>query len=137
MDFDYIIVGAGSAGCVLTNRLSEDPCINVALIEAGKRDTNFLIHMPLGYGKTTSEPGENLLHYSQPEPYINDRKMLLLRGKGLGGSSNFNGMLYIRGQWDDFDQWSQLGADSTMLDQSADAGQSYLSNAKSILSVTW
>lgn len=110
MEFDYIIIGAGSAGCVLANRLSADRRNNVALIEAGKRDKNFVIHMPIGYGKTTSEPGESWHYFSQEEPYIDNRKMLLPRGKGLGGSSNINGMIYIRGQREDYDSWSQLGA---------------------------
>ena len=110
MKFDYIIIGAGSAGCVLANRLSANPKNSVALIEAGKRDSNFMIHMPIGYGKTTSEPGESWHYFSQPEPHVNDRKILLPRGKGLGGSSNINGMIYIRGQREDYDTWSQLGA---------------------------
>ncbi len=110
MKFDYIIIGAGSAGCVLANRLSADPGISVALVEAGQRDTNPMIHMPIGYGKTTSEPGESWHYFSEPEPHIDDRKMLLPRGKGLGGSSNINGMIYIRGQREDYDHWSQLGA---------------------------
>lgn len=110
MEFDYVIIGAGSAGCVLANRLSANPANRVALIEAGKRDSNFMIHMPVGYGKTTSEPGESWHYHSLPEPHINDRKMLLPRGKGLGGSSNINGMISIRGQAADYDGWSQLGA---------------------------
>ena len=110
MKFDYIIIGAGSAGCVLANRLSANPKNSVALIEAGKRDSNFMIHMPIGYGKTTSEPGESWHYFSQAEPHVNDRKILLPRGKGLGGSSNINGMIYIRGQREDYDTWSQLGA---------------------------
>ncbi|WP_211051373.1 GMC family oxidoreductase [Parasphingorhabdus halotolerans] len=110
MEFDYVIIGAGSAGCVLANRLSANPETSVALIEAGKRDTNFMIHMPRGYGKTTAEPGESWHYFSQPEPFIENRQMLLPRGKGLGGSSNINGMIYIRGQRADYDIWSQLGA---------------------------
>jgi len=110
MKFDYVIIGAGSAGCVLANRLSADPNISVALLEAGKRDTNFMIHMPMGYGKTNSEPGESWHYFSGAEPHLNNRKMLVPRGKGLGGSSNINGMIYIRGQQEDYNQWSQLGA---------------------------
>ena len=110
MEFDYVIIGAGSAGCVLANRLSANPANRVALIEAGKRDTNFMIHMPIGYGKTTSEPGESWHYHSLPELHLNGRKMLVPRGKGLGGSSNINGMISIRGQAADYDGWSQLGA---------------------------
>ena len=109
-EFDYIIIGAGSAGCVLANRLSADPKHSVALIEAGKKDSNFLIHMPRGYGKTTTQPGESWHYFSKPEPFIENRSMLLPRGKGLGGSSNINGMIYIRGQRADYDTWGQLGA---------------------------
>lgn len=109
-EFDYVIVGAGSAGCVLANRLSADPAIRVALIEAGKRDTNFMIHMPAGFGKTANEPGESWHYHSVPEPQLNNRKMLLPRGKGLGGSSNINGLLYIRGHSADYDGWSNDGA---------------------------
>ncbi len=109
-EFDYVIVGAGSAGCVLANRLSANPQNRVALIEAGKRGSNFLIHMPRGYGKTTTQPGESWHYFSEPEPFIENHRMLLPRGKGLGGSSNINGMIYIRGQRADYDQWSQLGA---------------------------
>ena len=109
-DFDYIIIGAGSAGCVLANRLSANPENSVALVEAGKRDSNFLIHMPRGYGKTTTQPGESWHYFSEPEPHLESRKILLPRGKGLGGSSNINGMIYIRGQRADYDTWGQLGA---------------------------
>ena len=109
-EFDYIVIGAGSAGCVLANRLSSNPKHSVALIEAGKKDSNYLIHMPRGYGKTTTQPGESWHYFSEPEPFIENRRMLLPRGKGLGGSSNINGMIYIRGQRSDYDRWSQLGA---------------------------
>lgn len=110
MEFDYIVIGAGSAGCSIAARLSEDPAVRVALVEAGKPDTDFMIHMPLGYGKTTSEPGESWHYRSAAEPGLDGRTMLLPRGKGLGGSSNINGMIYIRGQAADYDGWAQLGA---------------------------
>ena len=110
MEFDYIVIGAGSAGCAIAARLSEDPSVRVALVEAGKPDKNFMIHMPLGYGKTTSEPGESWHYRSAPEPGLDGRTMLVPRGKGLGGSSNINGMIYIRGQAADYDGWAQLGA---------------------------
>lgn len=109
-EFDYVIVGAGSAGCVLANRLSADPGIRVALIEAGKRDTNFMIHMPAGFGKTANEPGESWHYHSEPEPHLNGRPILLPRGKGLGGSSNINGLVYIRGHPADYDGWTNDGA---------------------------
>lgn len=109
-DFDYIIVGAGSAGCVLANRLSADPSVRVALIEAGKTDDNFSIKMPIGYGKIAFEPGFSWHYQSAPEPGLNGRRLLLPRGKGLGGSSNINGLIYIRGQSQDYDHWQSLGA---------------------------
>lgn len=110
MEFDYIVIGAGSAGCAIAARLSEDPSVRVALVEAGKPDRNFMIHMPLGYGKTTSEPGESWHYRSAEEPGLDGRTMLVPRGKGVGGSSNINGMIYIRGQAADYDGWAQLGA---------------------------
>lgn len=109
MNFDYVIVGAGSAGCVLASRLSEDPQIAVALVEAGGPDRNFLIRMPAGFGKIANEPGESWHFHSDVEPNLG-RKILLPRGKGLGGSSNINGLLYVRGQAADYDRWANLGA---------------------------
>jgi len=110
MQFDYVIVGGGSAGCVLANRLSANPAIRVALVEAGGSGKDFLTTMPAGYGKTANEFGHSWHYHSAPEPSIGGRPMLLPRGRGLGGSSNINGLLYVRGQHADYDAWSNLGA---------------------------
>lgn len=109
MDFDYIVVGAGSAGCVLARRLSEDPSVSVLLLEAGNKDSNPWIHVPAGFIKTLSDPSVNWLYQSEPEPATHNRPIPVPRGKVLGGSSSINGMLYIRGQHRDYDIWSQLG----------------------------
>jgi choline dehydrogenase len=111
MEFDYIIVGAGSAGCVLANRLSEDPRTRVLLIEAGPRDTHFWIHVPLGYGKLFTKSEVNWGYESEPEPTLNGRRIFTPRGKVLGGSSSINGLVYIRGQPEDFDRWGIPGWD--------------------------
>ena len=105
MNFDYIIVGAGSAGCVLANRLTEDPNTRVLLLEAGPRDTNLWIHVPLGYGKLFARTDVNWAYESEPEPALNGRRIFTPRGKVLGGSSSINGLVYIRGQPEDFDGW--------------------------------
>jgi len=110
MQADFVIVGGGSAGCVLANRLSADPVCRVILIEAGGTGEGFMVSMPAGWGKTTSEPGHNWHYRSLPEPALNGREMPIPRGKGLGGSSNINGLLYVRGQHQDYDSWSNLGA---------------------------
>ena len=107
--FDYIVVGAGSAGCVLANRLTASGRHRVLLLEAGGPDRNIWIHIPLGYGKLFNDPKVNWLYSSEPEPDMNDRKLIQPRGKVLGGSSSINGLLYIRGQAEDFDHWRQLG----------------------------
>jgi choline dehydrogenase len=107
--FDYIIVGAGSAGCVLAHRLTESGRHRVLLIEAGGEDRNPWIHIPLGYGKLFADPRVNWLYQSEPQPELNDRVIVQPRGKVLGGSSSINGLVYIRGQKEDFDYWRQLG----------------------------
>ena len=111
MEFDYVIVGAGSAGCVLANRLTEDPRTRVLLLEAGPRDTNIWIHIPLGYGKLFTKSEVNWGYESEPEPTLNGRRIFTPRGKVLGGSSSINGLVYIRGQPEDFDGWRIPGWD--------------------------
>ncbi len=108
-DFDYIIIGAGSAGCVLANRLSADGHHSVLLLEAGPRDTNPWIHVPLGYGKLFATPSVNWMYQSEPEPQLNGRRVFTPRGKVLGGCSSINGLVHIRGQREDFDEWARLG----------------------------
>ena len=107
--FDYIVVGAGSAGCVLANRLSENPSNSVLLLEAGGRDWNPLIHIPVGFWKMFSRPSVNWCFETEPEEGTRNRKIPIPRGKVLGGSSSINGMLYVRGQALDYDTWAQLG----------------------------
>ena len=107
--FDYIIVGAGSAGCVLANRLSENPKHRVLLLEAGGKDSNPWIHIPVGYFKTLHNPKTDWCYKSEADPGLNNRSLDWPRGKTLGGSSSINGLLYIRGQKQDYDQWRQLG----------------------------
>jgi choline dehydrogenase len=107
--FDYIIVGAGSAGCVLANRLTASGRYRVLLLEAGGADRNIWIHIPLGYGKLFSNARVNWLYETEPEPELDNRRVIQPRGKVLGGSSSINGLLYIRGQPQDFDHWRQLG----------------------------
>jgi len=109
LEFDYIVVGAGSAGCVLANRLSADPANRVLLLEAGPEDRNFWIHVPLGYGKNIDNPAVNWCLESEPEEYNYGQTYFLPRGRVLGGSSSINGMVYVRGQVEDFDTWAQLG----------------------------
>jgi choline dehydrogenase len=108
-EFDFIVIGAGSAGCVLANRLTESGRYSVLLLEAGGRDRNPWIHIPLGYGKLFTNPKVNWLYQSEPEPELNGRQIIQPRGKVLGGSSSINGLLYVRGQREDFDHWRQLG----------------------------
>ncbi len=106
---DYLIVGAGSAGCVLANRLTAGGRHSVLLLEAGPRDRSIWIHIPIGYGKTMFHPVYNWGFYTDPEPHMNNRRVYWPRGRGLGGSSSINGLIYVRGQPEDYDRWAALG----------------------------
>ena len=107
--YDYIIVGAGSAGCVLANRLTEDGGATVLLLEAGGRDRDPLIHIPLGMGKIHDLGLHNWGYHTEPEPNLGDRRIEASRGKVLGGSSSINVMAYTRGHRGDYDRWAQKG----------------------------
>ena len=107
--YDYIVTGAGSAGCVLAARLTENGRYRVLLLEAGGEDKSFWIHVPMGYAKTFVDPRVNWMFESEPEKELNDRTMYQPRGKVLGGTSSINGMIYMRGNSADYDQWRQLG----------------------------
>jgi choline dehydrogenase-like flavoprotein len=110
-EYDYIIVGAGSAGCVLASRLTEDAGVRVLVLEAGGRDLHPYVHMPLTWRTIWQGPLYNWMYQTEPEPYLDGRRVALPRGKVLGGSSTINGMLYIRGNARDYDTWRQLGND--------------------------
>jgi choline dehydrogenase len=115
--FDYIVVGAGSAGCTLANRLSENPANQVLLLEAGGKDNNIWIHVPVGYAKTLDKPGLNWRFDSEPEERTYNRQIPIPRGKVLGGSSSINGLLYVRGQHQDYDHWAQMGCTGWSFEQ--------------------
>ena len=107
--YDYVVIGAGSAGCVLANRLTANARHSVLLIEAGPRDNYLWIHIPIGYAKTMFHPVYNWGFYTDPQPHMNERKVYWPRGRGLGGSSSINGLIYVRGQPGDYDRWAALG----------------------------
>ncbi|MEO0327460.1 MAG: choline dehydrogenase [Pseudomonadota bacterium] len=109
MEFDFVIVGAGSAGCVIANRLSANANFKVAVVEAGGKDNYPWIHIPVGYFKTMGNPRTDWQYFTEPDPGLNGRSIAWPRGKVLGGSSSINGLLYVRGQPQDFDQWRQAG----------------------------
>ncbi|MFC7517332.1 GMC family oxidoreductase [Herbaspirillum sp. GCM10030257] len=108
--YDYIIVGAGSAGCVLANRLTADPDVRVLLLEAGKENTNFWLHLPVGYFKTIYDERFSRLFDTEPCEGAGNRNIIWPRGKVIGGSSSINGLIYIRGQHQDYDDWAKKGA---------------------------
>ena len=108
-DFDYVVIGAGSAGCVLANRLTADGTTTVALLEAGGRDWNPWLHVPVGYFKTIHNPATDWCYVTEPDPGLGGRALKWPRGRVLGGSSSINGLLYVRGQRQDYDRWRELG----------------------------
>ena len=109
--FDYVIVGAGSAGCVLANRLTEDSSVRVLLLEAGRWDRDPLLHIPLGLAKVFGERLHDWGYFSEPEPHMDGREIECARGRVVGGSSSVNAMAYVRGHREDYDRWHRSGCE--------------------------
>ena len=109
MIYDYIIIGAGSAGCLLANRLSANPANKVLLIEAGGPDKKMEIHIPAGYAKLHRSKVDWGGYWTEPQPHVLNRKIYLPRGKVLGGSSSTNAMAYVRGNKEDYNDWAAMG----------------------------